>query len=74
MDVLIPFAETLDSSRDFGVAVQKALDSAEGTRKLKPSFGRASYVAASEGGEHDIPDPGAWAVMEFVRGLYDAGK
>jgi dihydroxyacetone kinase len=74
MDVLIPFAETLDQQRDFGQAVKAAEKAAEGTRDLKPSFGRASYVAATGGEEQRLPDPGAWALIEIVRGIYDASK
>ncbi|EPE26915.1 DAK1/DegV-like protein [Glarea lozoyensis ATCC 20868] len=71
MDVLLPFQETLESARDFEKAVREAEKAAEGTRGLKPKFGRASYVGAG-GEEQHLPDPGAWALMEMVRGLYDA--
>lgn len=71
MDVLLPFQETLDKERDLGLAVKSAETAAEGTRDLKPKFGRASYVG---GGAEDqkLPDPGAWALMEMVKGIYDA--
>lgn len=69
MDVLIPFAETLEKERDFKAAVEAAGVAAEGTRMLKPSFGRASYVG--EGENQELPDPGAWALMEIVTGMYD---
>ena len=72
MDVLIPFAEALNDKRDLKVAVDTALKAAEGTKDLKPSFGRASYVELKEGDEQRVPDPGAWALMEIVRGLFDA--
>lgn len=71
MDVLIPFAETLDGERDFGKAVKTAKTAADKTRDLKPSFGRASYVALTDGEEQKVPDPGAWALMEIVSGLYE---
>ncbi|KAH8660788.1 Dak1 domain-containing protein [Tricladium varicosporioides] len=71
MDVLLPFQETLEKERDMGKAVYVAEKAAEGTRELKPKFGRASYVG--EGGEEQkLPDPGAWALMEMVKGIYDA--
>ena len=73
MDVLLPFQETLESARDFEKAVREAEKAAEGTRDLKPKFGRASYVGAG-GEEQRLPDPGAWALMEMVRGLYDASS
>jgi dihydroxyacetone kinase len=71
MDVLLPFQESLDKQRDLGLAVKSAEKAAEGTRDLKPKFGRASYVG---GGAEDqkLPDPGAWALMEMVKGMYDA--
>jgi len=73
MDVLLPFAETLEKERDLGKAVHSAEAAAEGTRELRPKFGRASYVGAG-GDEQKLPDPGAWALMEMVRGIYDASK
>lgn len=74
MDVLIPFAEALDKERDFGRAVKVAETAAEGTRDLKPAFGRASYVSVTGSEEQRVPDPGAWAFMEWVRGLYDGAE
>lgn len=73
MDVLLPFQETLEETRDFGKAVKAAETAAEGTRDLKPKFGRASYVGAG-GEEQRLPDPGAWALMEMVKGIYDGGR
>ncbi len=73
MDVLLPFSETLEKERDLGKAVKSAETAAEGTRDLKPKFGRASYVGAG-GDEQRLPDPGAWALMEMVSGIYDASK
>jgi dihydroxyacetone kinase len=74
MDVLLPFAEELDGTRSFGKAVRMAESAAEGTRELKPAFGRASYVEVTGSEEQRVPDPGAWALMEWVRGLYDGGE
>lgn len=74
MDTLIPFAETLEKERDFGRAVKSTEIAADGTSDLKPSFGRASYVTATGDEEQRIPDPGAWAFMEIVKGIYDASK
>jgi dihydroxyacetone kinase len=73
MDVLLPFAATLNKERDLGKAVTSAETAAEGTRNLKPKFGRASYVGAG-GDEQRLPDPGAWALYEMVKGLNDASK
>ena len=74
MDVLLPFAEELDGTRDFGKAVKKAESAAEATRELKPAFGRASYVAVTGNEKQRVPDPGAWALMVWVKGLYDGRK
>jgi dihydroxyacetone kinase len=73
MDVLLPFSETLEKERDLGKAVKSAETAAEKTRDLKPKFGRASYVGAG-GDEQKLPDPGAWALMEMVKGIHDASK
>jgi dihydroxyacetone kinase len=73
MDVLLPFTETLEKERDLGKAVKSAETAAEGTRDLKPKFGRASYVGAG-GDEQRLPDPGAWALMEMVKGICDASN
>ncbi|KAI9667095.1 MAG: hypothetical protein M1831_001272 [Alyxoria varia] len=68
MDVFIPFAETMGSSGSFDQAVQEAVKAAEGTKKMTPRLGRATYVGVEEG--KDLPpDPGAWGVMEAINGL-----
>jgi dihydroxyacetone kinase len=74
MDVLIPFAETLEKQRDLSQAVKSAEKAAEETKDLKPSFGRASYVTLTGDEEQRLPDPGAWALMEIVRGIHDASR
>lgn len=73
MDVLLPFSQTLEKERDMSQAVKSAETAAEGTRELKPKFGRASYVGAG-GDEQKLPDPGAWALMEMVKGIYDGSQ
>lgn len=68
MDVLIPFATGL-SNGSFKGAVDNAVNAAEGTKKMIPRLGRATYVGIEEG--QDLPpDPGAWGIMEAIRGLY----
>lgn len=69
MDVLLPFADTFAAEADFGKAVRVAREKAEETRKLGARFGRASYVGIEEGGAQEVPDPGAWALMEMLEGL-----
>lgn len=67
MDVLIPFADAFAASNNFSVAVKVAREKAEASRYLKPRFGRATYVREEK--EQKLPDPGAWALFEFVRGM-----
>ncbi|TVY38113.1 Dihydroxyacetone kinase [Lachnellula occidentalis] len=70
MDVLLPFAAAFQSSADFGKAVAVAKEKAEATRYLKPKFGRATYVGKG-GKEQELPDPGAWALMEMLSGMLE---
>lgn len=67
MDVLLPFADAFAASKDFRAAVAVAKDKAEATRFLKARFGRATYVAEAQGQE--LPDPGAWALYEWLNGM-----
>ncbi|KAH7067438.1 dihydroxyacetone kinase [Paraphoma chrysanthemicola] len=69
MDVLIPFINTLNESKDLGKAVKVAEESAAKTSEMKAKFGRATYVG-DEGGERSrIPDPGAYAAGVWLSGL-----
>ncbi|KAG7044000.1 dihydroxyacetone kinase [Colletotrichum scovillei] len=70
MDVLIPFSDAFVKSGDFGAAVKVAAEKAEATRYLKARFGRATYVGDAAGQE--LPDPGAWALYEFLLGMTEA--
>lgn len=67
MDVLLPFADAFAATRDFYAAVAVAKEKAEATRFLKAKFGRATYVAEAQGQE--LPDPGAWALFEWLDGM-----
>ncbi|KAK1447582.1 hypothetical protein CMEL01_09421 [Colletotrichum melonis] len=70
MDVLLPFSDAFVKSGDFGAAVKVAAEKAEATRYLKARFGRATYVGDAAGQE--LPDPGAWALYEFLFGMTEA--
>lgn len=70
MDVLLPFADTFAASKDFRASVAVAKEKAEATRFLKARFGRATYVAEAQGQE--LPDPGAWALYEWLNGMSTA--
>jgi dihydroxyacetone kinase len=73
MDVLLPFAAAFEETKDFKKAVDVAAQKAEATRYLKPKFGRASYVGKG-GKEQELPDPGAWALMEMLSGMLEGMK
>lgn len=72
MDVLLPFADSFAQTKDFHAAVAVAKEKAEATRYLKARFGRATYVAEAQGQE--LPDPGAWALYEWLDGMARAIK
>lgn len=68
MDVFIPFADAMGKTSSFEQSVKAAVDAAEGTKKMTPRLGRATYVGQMEGKDMP-PDPGAWGAMEGIRGL-----
>ncbi|PSR83203.1 Dak1 domain-domain-containing protein [Coniella lustricola] len=72
MDVLLPFSDDFAKTKDFFHAVEVAKKKAEATRFLKAKFGRATYVAEAQGQE--LPDPGAWALYEWLNGMAEALK
>ncbi|KAF5652807.1 dihydroxyacetone kinase [Fusarium sp. NRRL 25303] len=67
MDVLLPFTDEFVRTTSFEAAVVKAKEKAEATRYLRPKLGRALYVG--EASEQQVPDPGAWALYEILRGM-----
>lgn len=69
MDVLIPYCKSLAESRDTKAAAEVAHRAAEGTRKIKPKLGRATYVGGLDDAQELPPDPGAWGLYEIVRAL-----
>ncbi|KAI9712049.1 MAG: hypothetical protein M1820_001758 [Bogoriella megaspora] len=71
MDTLIPFCEKLQESKSFSEAVAAAEAGAGATAKMKPKFGRASYVGDKTESGGLPPDPGAYAVGVFLKGLLD---
>lgn len=75
MDVLIPFINTLKETLDFQHSVQVAQQKADETKTMKAKFGRATYVGDEMGAERSqIPDPGAYAVGEWLAGLLEGFK
>ncbi|KAF4308085.1 Dak kinase [Botryosphaeria dothidea] len=73
MDTLIPWCESLRETRDVGKALLAAEEGAKKTAAMKPKFGRATYVGDVKEGESMPPDPGAFAVAVFLRGLVEGG-
>jgi len=69
MDTLIPFADGMNSAKDFPVSVKFAESGAEKTKTMTPKLGRATYVGAGSGSGELPPDPGAWGAMVAIKGL-----
>jgi dihydroxyacetone kinase len=69
MDVLIPFIKALEDSGDLAKAVDVAEQSADKTKQMKAKFGRATYVGDDDGDRSNVPDPGAYAIGVWCRGL-----
>lgn len=69
MDVLIPFVKTFATTQNIETATRTAHSAAEGTRKIKPKLGRATYVGGIDQMTDFPPDPGAWAIYEIASGL-----
>lgn len=69
MDVLIPFVNSFSKTQDIRKAVQVAYNAAEGTRKLKPKLGRATYVGGLDDKAVFPPDPGAYGIYEIISAL-----
>ncbi|KAK9476113.1 Dak1 domain-containing protein [Lipomyces japonicus] len=68
MDVLIPFVSALEKG-GISAGLAAAELAAQGTRRLVPKLGRATYVGGNASRHEFPPDPGAWALYEIVRGL-----
>lgn len=74
MDVLIPFINTLNETRDLEKSVHVAEQSAQRTSEMKAKFGRATYISEDGSERSRIPDPGAYAVGVWCRGLVEGYK
>ena len=67
VDALYPFVEVLGETGDVKKAAEAARKAADETKGMKASLGRTVYV----GGDlyEEVPDPGAWGLATFFRGL-----
>ncbi|CAG85511.2 DEHA2B12892p [Debaryomyces hansenii CBS767] len=69
MDVLIPFCRSFSEYKNIHSAVEAARKAAEGTRRLRPKLGRATYVGGVSEKTEFPPDPGAYGVYEILAAL-----
>ncbi|PSK50307.1 Dihydroxyacetone kinase [Elsinoe australis] len=69
IDALDPFVQSLSTGGDLAEAAKKAQEAAEGTKHLKAKLGRTVYIGGGEDWLGKIPDPGAYALAAFLKGL-----
>lgn len=72
VDALTPFIDTLSSSGDVNKAAQAADEGTKETKGMKASLGRTVYVGGS--GYEEVPDPGAYGLAIFFKGLAEGLK
>lgn len=67
MDALIPFVETLAGKGDVGLAIAKAEQGVDGTKKMEAKLGRSTYLDGST--TRGVPDPGAYGLLVLLQGM-----
>ena len=67
VDALAPFVDTLKQTGDVKKAAQAADEGAKKTQGMKASLGRTVYVGGE--GWQEVPDPGAYGLAVFFKGL-----
>ncbi|PGH11259.1 dihydroxyacetone kinase [Helicocarpus griseus UAMH5409] len=72
IDAIVPFVTELAKSCDPNAASKAAEDGADATKHMKASLGRCVYVGGEEEWIGKIPDPGAFGLAQFLRGITDA--
>ncbi|KAK2778460.1 hypothetical protein FQN52_006054 [Onygenales sp. PD_12] len=72
VDALAPFITQLTATGDVHVAAKAAEDGSEATKHLKASLGRTVYVGSEEEWIGKIPDPGAYGLAQFLKGVAGA--
>lgn len=72
IDALAPFCSTLVENKDVGAAAKAAEAASDATKSMKASLGRAVYVGGEDEWLGKIPDPGAYGLAEFFKGLAQA--
>lgn len=74
IDALVPFCTTLRETRDVQAAAKAAEEGTEATKHMKASLGRSVYVGSEQEWIGKVPDPGAYGLSEFLKGLAEALK
>lgn len=72
IDALVPFCTKLMETQDARAAAKAAADGSEATKHMRASLGRAVYVGGEDEWVGKIPDPGAYGLAEFFKGLAQA--
>ncbi|OJD14951.1 hypothetical protein AJ78_04766 [Emergomyces pasteurianus Ep9510] len=72
IDALAPFITKLAESGDLRAAAKAAEDGVESTKHMKASLGRSVYVGGEDEWIGKVPDPGAFGLAQFLRGVTDA--
>ena len=67
VDALAPFVDTLENTSDVKQAAQAAQQGSDKTKGMKASLGRTVYIGGQ--GWQDVPDPGAYGLAQFFKGL-----
>lgn len=72
VDALVPFIDELNASGDVDRAALAADSGTTKTRGMKANLGRTVYVGGT--GYEEVPDPGAYGLAAFFKGLAEALK
>lgn len=72
IDALVPFCTKLEETKNVAAAAKAAEDGSEASKYMRASLGRAVYVGGEEEWVGKIPDPGAYGLAEFFKGLAQA--
>lgn len=67
IDALYPFVETLGRTENLRKASDASLRAAESTQAMEAKLGRTVYIGGSQYSQ--VPDPGAWGLAMFLKGL-----
>jgi dihydroxyacetone kinase len=67
LDALVPLVDSFAEGATLAKAVEAARHGMEATKKMKPKFGRATYVGNVENAE--TADAGAYGVFSILEGI-----